>query len=731
MRDPRNLEKIWLATITMNRLTKLKRNDGFTLNDMCFHLGNDISVIWTYIMMLISPRTTITHRDYPSNLIDFRITQRSNVINTGINGTTGSPKGRKAHGHRVNIVDIGISPYRRATGLRFLSSTSLMIPSGCEKLTNLRLINQNNPTHVNSNLIHVISDVNVLKLSYELIKSKPGNMTMGSVPSTLDGIDLKWIEETSQKIRAGQYEFTPARSKWIPKPGRTDKRPLKVANPRDKVVQKAMQLCLEAIYEPSFLEESHGFRPNKGAHTALKSLKIKFHQIIWAIEADISKCFDTIDHGQLLYVLKKRIKCDKTISLIKKSLESGYVDMGLFVETKLGTAQGSVLSPILCNIYLHEFDLFMQDLKTNFDFGDQRKKNPEFRQIQYQMEKAENNEARALLRKKLRTVKSKDPMDDSYRRMQYVRYADDFVIGIIGSITEAKDIYQKVKTFLEVRLKFVINLDKSGIKHLRKEKLFFLGTEIQAPNLDNKPVRVSKVQGKSLKVRVTPRLSLHAPIDRLIEKALDRGFLARNASGKIDGTALRRMINYDHADIVKYYNQVIRGILNYYSFADNKKSLGSIVHLLKHSCALTLALKHKDKTRAKAFKRFGPHLKDPVTGAKLDIPETFRRTQTFQINPPLGELALQKYWGNKLTRSNLGQECIICGKTPTEMHHVRKISDLKGKYKSGEIDWFTMHMSSINRKQVALCKEHHNQLHQNKISSEDREKIKKAFAKTK
>lgn len=585
-----------------------------------------------------------------SRVIDLRynyqlvyVVQRSKCDFSGSLGTTGNPKGRKSYGSGGLV---------RSLGIKRSYSSSTIIASACGSLEKLVNFNKKDKQLVNDMLIHVIANPEVLTLAYKITKSKPGNETPGADVQILDGIDLKWIQNTSKLLLTGKYKFKAARRVYIPKKGKNKKRPLTISSPRDKVVQQAMYLVLNAIYEPSFLETSHGSRPGRGSHTALKSIKLKFQGVKWCIEAGIESNFPSISHGILLSLLRNRIFCEKFLTLVKRSIKAGFVEDGVFKESNRGFFQGNVTSPILNNIYLHELDIFMDKLCGNFTSGTSRKKSSLFRNIQYRIEKETDVERKKKLRRKLWQVQSKDPMDPNFKRFFYVRYVDDFVVGVVGSRNEAADIKEKVKCFLGKNLKLTLSDEKSLITHFSKAPITFLGTQIKGNWEQEKRVSLVRRSGVLRKVRITGRPVLKAPIKDLFLKTTVDGFFKKKA-GKFVPTKVGWLINLDHADILKHYNSVIRGILNFYSFANNKKSLGSLVHGLKFSCARTLALKYKLRFASKAFSQFGGKLKCPDSGLELFIPKTFRATKVFAINEPIPDKFLFKRWNNKLTKSNL------------------------------------------------------------------------------
>ncbi len=279
-------------------------------------------------------------------------------------------------------------------------------------------------------------------------------------------------------------------------------------------------------------------------------------------------------------------------------------------------------------------------------------------------------------------------MDPNYIRVGYCRFADDFVVSVTGPVLLAKNILDRIHDFLKNTLHLDLNMEKTKISSFQKP-MKFLGAIISSGHSDQKPVKLAeKGKEKRIKVRVTPRISFQAPIKELIEKLVVKKFLkwCDQDRRQATPTARRNLVNLDHANILLYYNTVIRGLLHYYSFADNRKSMGSIIHMLKLSCALTLALKYKLRTAAKVFSKYKALLRDPISNMCLSIPKTFIRlshTQKFESGTkkvPNPDDVINKSFSNKDTKSNLNQNCIICeGSTSIEMHHIRSIKALHQK----------------------------------------------------
>lgn len=596
------------------------------------------------------------------------------------------------------------------------SRSRLDIIEKSDKLKDLFITSSNNHDYKFNILIHLIGSKEVLALAYERIKSKPGNISRGSGVETLDGISVDFRDKISKELLAGKFKFSPARRTYIPTPGKSEKRPLRITSPREKVVQKAVQRVLEIIYEPRFKDTSHGFRPGKGTHTALKDVYLKMKAPVWFREADISECFDSISHKELRKVREKKITCRKTLTLIKSARVAGYVELGGIAQRAIeGTPQGSVLSPLLCNIYMHELDQFIEELKKRFDVGLKRAINPEYNNLVGKIQRRKKNmgdlHSLKVLQIQKRKMPSKDLMDPFYKKMQYIRYADNFFISIIGSYKDAMEMRKEIEEFLKQKRKLNLNRDKTLIKK-STDTAFFLETEISKKSGTAKVVRT--VSNKY--VRISGYRSRNAPIEKILDKLNTKRGMRRGIGSTINALPRRRLTNREHGDILTYFNAVTRGLRDYYTFAANRSARSKVVWMIWKSCAATLAKKYKLPTIKKAVEKFGKNLEDKESGKSFYIPDTLNRINKFATNE-VDLSMLHKKWVNKITKSNLNKVCCICGSSPAEMHHLRKIRDLKNRR---DLSWFSVQMASINRKQVPLCSEHHKKVHNNTLNQEER-----------
>lgn len=526
----------------------------------------------------------------------------------------------------------------------------------------------------------------------------------------------------------GSLDFKPARQVMIPKANSSKLRPLSIGQPREKVIQKAIQILLSAIYEPLFLPVSHGFRPNKGTHSALDILHFRGAVHSWVIQGDISKCFDSIPHEVIMNCLKSQLACVRTLTIIERALKVGIInEKGVRIRGTIGTPQGSIMSPTLANIVLHELDLFFENtLKPEYTSGERRRANPLYTHFSNIRRRARFNKVsparRADALKQLRSLPRQDMYDPNFRRIKYVRYADDFVVLFSGTKMETMNIRDKIKIFLNNVCGLDLNLDKTTISNLRTG-FHFLGAFLK--KRDNSGIMNKAINqvNRLITRRSSLRLGVDASINNIILKLIDKGYARRNHKGIVLAKGLTHLIHLDHFEILKFFQAKINGILNFYSFAGNRSSLHKVFWILRQSCALTLARKFKLITMRKAFSLFGFNLLDPKTDTLLDIPKKLERLSEFKTKGPIDEAdldgILNEKWSNKLTVSNSMGACALCGTTSQiEMHHLRKVKDVRQKIRTGNIT-FAQWQGAVLRKQIPLCQYHHDLYHKGLLSHAD------------
>jgi group II intron reverse transcriptase/maturase len=388
-------------------------------------------------------------------------------------------------------------------------------------------------------------------------------------------------------------------------------------------------MILEAIYEPTFSSNSHGFRVGKSPHTALRQTLQQFQPATWIIEGDFAKCFDSIPHDRLMQVLEEKIRDRQFTNLIAKSLGAGYMQFRRFASDIVGTPQGSIISPILANIYLHQVDVFVEDLKRAFDRGTRAKNTKEAERLMRQLtaaQMADNVREAARLRKLVQSQPVMDYHDTSYRRLVYIRYADDWLIGVRGSYAEASEIRDKVCAFCKDKLGLTVHQEKTKITNIIRERAVFLGVEV----FRSKVVKYSRVKRKGeikpYKQRQNRKLVAAANLDRIRSKLISCGFL----SDRDLPTPRFLWLHLQHRHILHMYNSVMRGYLNYYSFALNYSTVARWLRWVMYtSAAKLLSAKFKRSVRA-TFLKFGRTLKDPHSQSEMFRPRT-RYTGEFNI----------------------------------------------------------------------------------------------------
>lgn len=569
-------------------------------------------------------------------------------------------------------------------------------------------------------------------LAYQNIYASQGNMTKGTDGKTIDAMSLNRIDGIIASLKDESYQPQPSRRTYIPKKN-GKMRPLGIPSIDDKLVQECVRLLLEAVYEDGFAKTSHGFRPNHSCHTALSQVQVCFTGVKWFIEGDIKGFFDNIDHEVMVGILAERIKDERFLRLIRKFLKAGYLEEWQYHNTYSGTPQGGIISPILANIYLDKLDRYMEELKTQFDKGAKRAVYPET----YELEKK-----RRMLAKKLRNVHSEgekdeliakirkidrkkltmlysDPFDAGFKRLQYVRYADDFLVGVIGSKEEVIAIKEQVKAFIADTLHLELSDEKTLITHSEK-KARFLGYDIY--------IRRSAATKRDKMGRLCRHLSgtvcLELPTEIMRKRLLDYGAMTieRTVYGKDNWKAKARYYLKDNDDleILDQYNSEIRGFRNYYRIANNASFASSFGYIMQYSMFKTFATKYRTSmrkmiSRLRIGKDFGVRFTDKSgrTKTRLFYNEGFARKPMLKTAAVDAIPNTVKYSSKTSLMERLSaRQCELCGRTGVdiEIHHVRKLKDLKGK------SYWERLMIARNRKTLALCVDCHKKLHNGKLN---------------
>lgn len=572
----------------------------------------------------------------------------------------------------------------------------------------------------NKRIFRILCCQDVFECAYEKIKSNKGAMTPASDQSTLDGMSLERINKLIFEIQTETWNPRPAR-RVIPKPnGKT--RPLGIQGPEEKLVQEVVRMILEAIYEPTFLECSHGFRSGKGCLTAMNEIRKHFDGVSYIIEGDITKCYDSFNHQILVSLLKRRIEDQRFINLIFKLLKTGYLKtgekpIGQLTLPKLGTPQGSVLSPMLANIYLHELDKFVMKWIAKEEKPRKNKRNPKKRELTQEIRNLEKTlgqekdpSCRKEITKQIKQRKislTKIPYIRQGIKAYYVRYADDWIIGINGPASIAKRLKFQVKEYLLNELDLNLNIDKTKISNLKAgQKVLFLGYELRLQNRGKITKMRPRHRSTFYKNTTGHKIQLNIPHQRIVYRLYERGYCDINGYP----LAYKKWSVFDDHLIVRFFNTVRSGLLNYYTLADDSNIFFRIDYILRYSLAKTLAHRHQSSIR-KIFRKHGQTLiveyKTQNGKLKRTSMPKFKNFTPKLKKAPIRD-PFEVYVGRK-TKSKLGQNCCICGSNQkVEMHHIKHIRKRKN---TKEKQTFSTFMGLINRKQVPVCRDCHSKIH--------------------
>jgi group II intron reverse transcriptase/maturase len=550
-------------------------------------------------------------------------------------------------------------------------------------------------------------------MAYGKLYSNKGAMTPGATPETVDGMSLAKIGAIIGALRAERYRWQPVKRVYIPKKN-GKRRPLGLPAWSDKLVAEVVRLLLEAYYEPQFSGHCHGFRPGRGCHTALSEVVETWKGTHWFIEGDISDCFGSLDHQVMLAILAEKIHDSRFLRLIGHMLRAGYLEDWRWHATLSGSPQGGIASPVLSNVYLDRLDQFVeQRLLPEYNLGRRRRPSRAYQVLEYAIARARRRQDRAEVRRLIlarRQVPSQDPADPGYRRLRYVRYADDWLLGFAGPRREAEDIKSKIAAFSHDELRLELSQSKTLITHATSQAARFLGYEIKAQHSDTKITR--------------RRRAVNGAIGLFVPKTVIRQRCALYMSrGK---PAQRGMLLHDDDfTIVAKYQAEYAGLVQYYLLAQDVFRLGRLHWVMETSLLKTLAGKHRSTVTAMARKYkttvdtpAGPRKclqvvierdrgRKPLVTRFGGIP--LRRVRTAVLTDQRPVMASARR--NELIHRLLAGHCEICAATVgLEVHHVRKLADLTKPGRRDKPAW--MHLMAMRRrKTLVTCRRCHEDIH--------------------
>jgi group II intron reverse transcriptase/maturase len=567
-------------------------------------------------------------------------------------------------------------------------------------------------------------------MAYGRIYANHGAMTPGACGETADGMSMAKIGRIIGALRHERFRFQPVRRTWIPKKN-GKKRPLGLPSWTDKLVGEVIRLLLEAYYEPQFSGRSHGFRPRRGCHTALSEINHTWTGATWFIEGDISDCFGSIDHSVLLRVLGDKIIDNRFLCLIEQMLKAGYIEDWEWIATLSGAPQGGVISPLLSNIYMDRLDKFAETvLIPEYSRGQARKRNPAYQKVENAIwntrrrlaDRKEHTETAEIreLRKKLRRLPVGDPNDPGYRRLRYIRYADDHLLGFTGPKAEAEEIKERLAVFLRDELRLELNQGKTLITHARTGAARFLGYEVTVQHADDKISRGGRIN-RGMRA-VNGKVSLRVPLDVIKEKCAP--YLSHGKPVHLD--PLRDFTDYD---IVSIYGAQYRGIVQYYLPASDVWRLDRLKGVMLTSMLKTLAARHDSTVTKMARKHmttiatpYGPRRcfeakieregREPLVARFGGIPLKRQKKAVITDYPTAPVFPRRR--GSQLLARIGRRQCELCSQRgQVEVHQIRRLADLATEEGRKQPEWAQL-MTRMQRKTLIVCLPCHQLVHTGK-----------------
>jgi group II intron reverse transcriptase/maturase len=553
--------------------------------------------------------------------------------------------------------------------------------------------------------------------AYGKIYRNFGAMTKGSTRETVDGMSVQKIHGIIDLLKQERYQWKPVRRTEIPKP-KGGTRTLGIPTWSDKLVQEVIRTLLEPYYEQRFSDHSHGFRPTRSCHTALRTVQRTWRGTVWFIEGDIKGAFDNVDHKTLLDIIQRDIHDGRLVRLIEGLLKAGYMEDWRYYDTPSGTPQGGIISPLLFNIYLNELDQFIEDtLIPEYMTGDKRKMNLVYRQLSRSLQtarKRNNLDEVKRLQRERRKITAMAIVDPDYRRLRYVRYADDFLLGFVGPKNEAEVIRDRLAEYLGENLKLTLSMEKTVITHAADDKAKFLGYEV-------KVTRCETLIADDGRRATNGNIALLMP-QKVVQKYRSR----YSKEGKIVHKA--ELIADTDYTIIQRYQSVLRGLYNFYCMAVNVGNQGRmprIKWMLETSLTKTLASKFRCKV-TKIYKKYRVViLEHKMLQVVIQRPNKEPLVAIFGGFPfervpdglGVGDFRYEVAWRSpgsersEVIQRMLIDKCELCGAEdmPTTVHHIRKLADIDRPGRRPKEAWEKL-MSARKRKTLVVCGDCHNKI---------------------
>lgn len=586
----------------------------------------------------------------------------------------------------------------------------------------LARISQNslaNKEEVFTKLYRYLLRPDIYFVAYKNLYANSGAATKGVNEDTADGFSEAKIDSIIKALADETYQPMPVRRTYIQKKNNRKKlRPLGIPTFTDKLVQEVLRMILEAVYEPIFLDVSHGFRPKRSCHTALKQLRREFNGTRWFVEGDIKGCFDNINHAVLVGLLNNKIKDARITKLIYKFLKAGYLENWQYHKTYSGTPQGGIISPLLANIYLHELDKFVMKLKSEFDTPGVGEITPEYRELHneikrlsYRLTKVRGEERNLVLaeyklkRQKLMSIPCTAQID---KKLKYVRYADDFLIAVKGNREDCQWIKSKLAEFIGDTLKMELSEEKTLITHSSKCARF-LGYDVRV----RRSGKIKRGGPGHVKMRtLNGGVELLVPLnDKIRQFVFTKGVAIQKEDGSMFPVHRKYLVGLTDLEIVSVYNAELRGICNYYGMASNFCKLHYLAYLMEYSCLKTLASKHKTSL-SKTIDKFNDGTGEwgiPYETKQGNKRRYFANYADCKGKGPATDYisnaaVVYGYAVNTLENRLKAKVCELCGTTESdhyEVHHINKLKNLRGKER------WEIAMIAKRRKTLVVCRDCH------------------------